>query len=98
MTKKEIINAIERTIAEARELEKGDPNDCDMIAINKYRAGLEAELDMYDNLHPGPIRSIVISLMFPVSIVLVPVIVAGYLTYQGGRIAYEKIRERYSSL
>lgn len=96
MTKQELRSAIERTIEEARLFERENPNDPGIIAINDHRANLEAQLDMYPYIHPSPLRAVASLLMFPVSIALTPVILAGGLVYLGGRLAYEKIRDHYS--
>ncbi len=76
MTKQEIRSAIEKTIEEARDFEREHPNDEGIIAINEYREGLEAELNMYDYLHPSPLRAIASVVMFPVSIAIAPVMLA----------------------
>ncbi|MBN1793189.1 hypothetical protein JW826_05905 [Candidatus Woesearchaeota archaeon] len=96
MSKKEIMSAIERTIEEARTLEKENPNDPGIIAINEHRANLESHLDMYGCTHPSLLRVVGTSVIAPIGFVLSPVIVAGGVVYLGGRAIYNKIREHYT--
>lgn len=97
MSKKEIMSAIERTIEEANQYRKENPeDDFGLMAINEHRASLEAHLDMYDYTHPSPLRVIGTSVVAPIGFVLSPVILAGGLAYLGGRAIYDKIREHYT--
>jgi hypothetical protein len=88
MTKRELRRTIEKTIEEARTFEKKNPNNPGIIDINRHRSYLEAELDMYDVIHPGPLRSIAISLMFPISLALTPIIIAVGLAYHTSKTTY----------
>lgn len=98
MSKKKIISAIERTIEETREYQKQNPEDyTGIMAMNKHRRSLEANLDFYDSTHPNLLRVIAMSIVTPIGIVLSPAIGAGCLVYVAGSAIYEKLREHYST-
>jgi len=93
MSKKEIISAIERTIEEAREYQRQNPNDdFAIIAKDEYRRNLETTLDFYDLTHPSPLRAIATSIISPIGFVLSPIILVGGLAYLAGREIYRKIK------
>lgn len=97
MSKAKIRNAIERTIEEAREYQRQNPDDgLAIIAMDRHRRELESNLDMYDYLHPSLPRAIVSSIMGAVGlVVLPPLIIAGGLVYVTGGLAYLAGRKLY---
>lgn len=97
MSKKEIMSAIEKTIDEANQYRKENPEeDFGLMAINEHRKNLEAHLDMYDYTHLSLLRTIGTSVVAPIGFVLSSVIGAGRLAYLSGRAFYNKIREHYT--
>ena len=93
MTKKEIRNAIDRTIKENSEYRIENPDDdFAIIAMVEYRGRLERNLNLYDNLHPSPLRVIATSIATPIGFVLSPFIGIGCLAYLAGKKIYGRIQ------
>ncbi|MBU3940867.1 MAG: hypothetical protein KKH88_03010 [Nanoarchaeota archaeon] len=88
MLKEEITDAIEKTIEEAREYRKLNPEDATTIlAMDDYRRFQEASL----GINAGPLKTVVCSIGGLLSYPLMPFIVVGGLAYLGLREAHRKI-------